>query len=200
MKSINISQVDTLFTNNSYPIEFFFYYKNRFQTNKIRSALKKLSHLFWPMFGHYDAGKIYYDRYVEKECFDEEIRKHDFNSQETSANLYKNLCNVIPAEPKKLFFLKIIQYNNGTVLIPKLNHLAGDGYSYFYFLSVLAALSKVIQIPFRYLLLPNKFKPIHHRTILQPFLFKGKEPDPLSDIKTRPFIMKKSRKNPFKIK
>lgn len=57
-------------------------------------------------------------------------------------------------------------------LIPKLNHLAGDGYSYFYFLSLLAALSRPALVPFKSSLLGVFLKPHHNRTILKDFSFK----------------------------
>ncbi|MCK5705861.1 MAG: hypothetical protein KAI29_32145, partial [Cyclobacteriaceae bacterium] len=61
MKKVNISQVDALFSNMSYPIEFLFYFKEGFNTKKIRAALRKLSSIFWPMFGEYKNGIISFD-------------------------------------------------------------------------------------------------------------------------------------------
>ncbi|MDZ7288350.1 MAG: acyltransferase [candidate division KSB1 bacterium] len=181
MRKINISQVDTLFANGSYPIEFLFYYKNNLTTKKIRSALKSLSSVFWPMFGEYDAGVIYFDQYSEKDCFDEEVTDQEFYREETNQNIYEKYCRINPTELKKLFFLKIIQYGNGTLLIPKMNHLAGDGYSYFYFLSTLAAMSRDTSIPFKKNLIPAFYKPHHRRTILKEFRFNEIELEPLQD-------------------
>lgn len=171
MRKINISQVDTLFANGSYPIEFLFYYKERFKTKRIRSALTKLSSDFWPLFGEYKSGIIYFDNYSENECFDEEVVDQEFDTTETNINIYKKYSRINPSDMKKLFYLKIIQYKNGTILIPKMNHLAGDGYSYFYFLSTLSAVSRNMFIPFKTNLIRSLYRPHHQRTILKEFLF-----------------------------
>lgn len=181
MKKINISQVDTIFANGSYPIEFLLYYKDSLQTEKIRSALNTLSSYFWPMFGEYDAGIIHFDKYSEKECFDEDVMNEEFDAGESNEKLYEKFCRAIPSDSKKLFFLKIIQYKNGSVLIPKLNHLAGDGYSYFYFLSVLAATSRDHDEPLKERTIRIQYKPHHRRTILKEFKFNEIELEPLQD-------------------
>lgn len=149
IKRINISQVDTIFANGSYPIEFLLYYRNGLKTENIRSALSRLSSSFWPIFGEYDAGAIHFEKYSEEECFNEDVINEEFDIDDTNQNLLKKYGHLIPSHLKKLFFLKIIQYKNGTVLIPKLNHLAGDGYSYFYFLSALAKMSQDGQNPIK---------------------------------------------------
>jgi len=179
MKKINISQVDTLFANGSYPIEFLLYYKDRLKTEKIRSALKKLSSSFWPMFGEYEAGIIHFDKYSEKECFDEDVINQEFDLRETNKNIYEKHRHVVPAGLKKLFFLKIIQYKNGSVLIPKLNHLAGDGYSYFTFLSLLAAMSQDTYVPLKKHITRILYIPHHQRTILKEFQFNEVEWGPI---------------------
>lgn len=169
MKKINISQVDTIFANGSYPIEFLIYYKNRLKSKNIRSALKKLSSNFWPIFGEYQAGVIQFDKYIESKYFEEAVVDQVFDPDQAPETIYHKYHQSIPSDLKKLFFLKIIQYRNGTVLIPKLNHLAGDGYSYFYFLSVLATLSRISYLPFKKNLIRNLYKPHHQRTVLKEF-------------------------------
>jgi hypothetical protein len=171
MKRINISQVDAIFANGIYPIEFLIYYKSRLNTKKIRAALKRLTSSFWPVFGEYDTGTIHFDTYREEECFDEEVTNQEFEPKETNTNIFKKYGQIIPSDLKKLFFLKIIQYKNGTVLIPRLNHLAGDGYSYFYFLSALAAMSQTKYVPFKKHIVQALYKPHHRRTILKEFRF-----------------------------
>ena len=178
MKKIIISQVDTIFANGSYPIEFLLYYNNKLNTAKIRSALKKLSKDFWPMFGWYGSGIIHFDEYNENECFDEEIINEEFESGLPYKEFYKKYYRTVPVDLKKLFYIKIIQYKNGTVLIPKMNHLAGDGYSYFYFLSVLAQIAQNKYWPFRNLLIRSLAKPNHQRTILKEFKLPGIELNP----------------------
>jgi hypothetical protein len=179
MKKLNISQVDTIFANGSYPIEFLLYYKDNLKTKKIRSALKQLSSAFWPMFGEYEGGIIHFDKYAEQECFDEEMIEQEFDREATNQNIYEKYCQINPSELKRLFFLKVIQYNNGTVLIPKMNHLAGDGYSYFYFLSALAAMCQDSYLPFKKYLLRAFYKPHHQRTILKEFQLEKIELKPL---------------------
>ena len=69
MKQVGISQVDAVFSNGSYPIEFLFYYEQAFDTRRLRSALQKLSSIFWPAFGKYGNGAIVFDDYREAEYF-----------------------------------------------------------------------------------------------------------------------------------
>jgi len=169
MKEINISQVDAIFANGSYPIELLIYYKTKIKSKNVRSAMKKIALDFWPMFGEYHAGVIQFDKYSESEHYDETVINQVFNPDETPAAIFDEYCQSIPSDLKKLFFLKIIQHRNGTVLIPRLNHLVGDGYSYFYFLSVLAELSRVNYLPFKTTLIRGLYKPQHQRTALKEF-------------------------------
>jgi hypothetical protein len=169
MKKLNISQVDTIFANGSYTVEFLLYYKNKVNTQKVRSALKKLSTDFWPIFGQYESGLIHFDEYVESDCFEEEIINEDFNPGLSYHEFYDKFYNAVPTNLKRSFFLKIIQYENGTVLIPKMKHLAGDGYSYFYFLSVLAQITQNKYIPFKNWVIRSLARPDHQRTKLREF-------------------------------
>ncbi len=84
-------------------------------------------------------------RFAHRKTAQENI--YFFDKEEENRQIYERSSRVNPSDLKKLFYLKVIQYRNGTVLIPKMNHLAGDGYSYFFFLSALAKLSKAIQDP-----------------------------------------------------
>ncbi len=175
MKKLSISQIDTIFSNGSYPIEFLICYKSKLDTEKIRSVLDILSSSFWPMFGEYDAGSIHFTEYSEEDCFDETVTDEEFNMKDTNKNIYEKYNHSIPTDLNSLFFLKILQYKNGTILIPKLNHLAGDGYSYFYFLSVLSALYRDSNDPAKQRILNRTLKPHHRRTVLKDFHFKGIE-------------------------
>ena len=179
MKKINISQVDVLFSNRSYPIEFLFCFKKGFDTKQIRAALKKLSSIFWPVFGEYKDGIIFSDKYSEEEFYDEEVVNQQFNIPATEEERFEVYSQFSQPDLKKLFFLKAIQFKNCMILIPKMNHLAGDGYSYFYFLSVLAVLSQRISVPFKSSLINLFSKPHHRRTTLKGFSFKGVELEPL---------------------
>jgi len=135
MKEVRISQVDVLFSNGIYPIEFLFYYKEGFKTEKLRRVLRGLSSIFWPMFGEYEDGVISFDKYREEDCYDEEVVHQELDLAEIDENRFETYSRFRQPDLKKLFFLKVIRWKNGMALIPKLDHLAGDGYSYFYFLS-----------------------------------------------------------------
>jgi hypothetical protein len=148
----------------------------------MRSALRELSSIFWPIFGDYKDGLIFFDKYREEECYDEEAVNQELNIPEIKENGFDATSRFRLPSSKRLFFLKAIRLKNGLALIPKLNHLAGDGYSYFYFLSLLALLSRLTLVPFKSSLINLFFKPHHHRTILKDFSFKGVELKPILQI------------------
>jgi hypothetical protein len=179
MKRVNISPVDAVFSNGSYPIEFLFYYEPGFETKRLRSALEKLSSIFWPAFGEYRDGAIVFDGYHEAECFEEEVIDREVDRAEVESAGSGVVSRFALPELRRLFFLKAIRFKNGLVLIPKLNHLAGDGYSYFLFLSFLAALSRPTVVPFKSTLMNLALKPHHQRTALRDFLFRGADLKPL---------------------
>jgi hypothetical protein len=95
----------------------------------------------------------------------------EFDKGATNHRIYENYYQINSHNLKKLFFLKIIQYRNGTLLIPKMNHLSGDGYSYFYFLSALAELTRIISTSPQNHLSRTLYVPFHKRTILKDFHF-----------------------------
>lgn len=173
MKKVNISQVDALFANGIYPIEFLFYFKEGLNTKKIRNALKKLSSVFWPMFGEYKDGVISFAKYDEDDCYDEEVVNQDFSIPRTEKEKLKVYSQYSLPDTKKLFQLKITQFENGMILVPKMKHLAGDGYSYFFFLSSLAMLSQHTLFPSKSSLMQLFTKPHHSRIALKKFSFKG---------------------------
>lgn len=196
MKHLPISPVDTIFANGSYPIEFLFYFRNRLDSRKIRRALSKLSDSFWPAFGEYRSGAIHFDRYSENDCFDVEEEPHDFNQDLSDRDLYNHFSGVIPSGVKKLFFFKLLQYHNGTVLIVKMNHLVGDGYSYFYLLSLLATLSRGPHLPFRDWIVRTLAQPKLHRNIGHDHLLKDVEiPPPAQEKEWTLDVRKISRKS-----
>ena len=175
MKKIHISQVDALFANGIYSIEFLFYFKEGFNTKKIRNALKKLSSVFWPMFGEYEDGFISYENYVESDFYEEEIVNQEFAIPTTEKEKLDVYSQYKLPDIKRLFLLKVTQFKNGMILVPKMNHLAGDGYSYFYFLSALAMSAQPTLLPSKSSLMQLFFKPHHNRTILKDFSFGGVE-------------------------
>ncbi|MFC2156474.1 acyltransferase [Acidobacteriota bacterium] len=178
MRKVNISPVDTVFANGIYPIEMLFFYSQKLSTQRIRSSIEFLSKIFWPLFGVYDSGAIQFDRYSEEACFQEVISAEEFDQNESYSELYRKYQNMNPSEMSRLFHMTVVQYNNGTALIPKMNHLAGDGYSYFYFLSSLAALTRGLSIPFKKYVIRSLVKPAHNRNVLKNFI--------LDDIVLRP--------------
>ena len=168
MKRIKISPVDAVFANSSYPIEFLIYYKEKIQWGKIPDALEKLSELFWPVFGEFKNGYISFESYDEPDFFGVEKIDHDFAPAVEDDRFLKQHHSYIPINSPKLFYLKMLEYNNGTVLVVKLNHLAGDGYSYFYFLSALAMISKKPGL-YGTDLFVRMFNPLHDRSIIKNF-------------------------------
>jgi hypothetical protein len=173
LKEIKISQVDTLFVNGVYQIEFLFYFKKNLDIQYIRNALKKLAPLFWPMFGDYKNGVISFEKYDENDFCQFEVVDQEMaipTNEEEKLSVYSQYKL---HDTKKLFLLKVMQFKNGTVLVPRMSHLAGDGYSYFYFLSALASLSQHNILPSKSTLMQLFFKPHHRRAILRDFSFEG---------------------------
>jgi hypothetical protein len=178
MKEVPISQVDALFVNGRYPIEFLFYYRDPIPTERVRGALRSLAPDFWPAFGQYADGVILFDRYREESCFDEEVVERDLELPEIEAGGLEAISRFRQKGSDRLFFLKAIRFRNGSVLIPRLEHAAGDGYSYFVLLSALAAISRPSRIPFRSSFVRSMFRPHHRRTALKAFSFQGAEAGP----------------------
>ncbi len=179
MKKIDTSQVDALFSNGSYPIEFLFYYRNALDTKKMRRSLRGLSASFWPLFGEYRDGTISFDMYREEDFVDEVAVDQELDIAEMAEWGFDAYSRFRLPELRRLFFIKAIRFRNGMVLIPKMNHLAGDGYSYFYFLSLLAVSSQPSLIPFKSSLLKSFLKPHHRRTVLKEFSLRGVDLPPL---------------------
>jgi hypothetical protein len=175
VKKVNISQVDALFANGFYQIEFLFYFKEGLDTKKIRKSLKKLSAVFWPMFGEYQNGIISFEKYIEDECYDEEVVPQKFIIPQTEKEKWDAYSRYSLPDARRLFILKVMQFKNGMILIPKMSHLAGDGYSYFYFLSSLAELSQHTSLLSKSSLMQFLSRPHHRRTILKNFSFEEVE-------------------------
>ena len=181
MKQLGISQVDALFSNGSYSIEFLFCYKDAFDTRRLRRALRGLSSSFWPLFGEYREGTVLWEGYREEDVYDEEAIDRELDIAALEENYFETYSRFRLPELKKLFFMKVLRFRNGMVLVPKLKHLAGDGYSFFFFLAALASLSRPARAPFRTLVMKSFFKPHHHRTALREFPFRGIRLNPLPE-------------------
>ncbi len=180
MKQINISQVSTFFANGSYPIEFLFYFPYRINTNRLYRALKKLSTHFWTAFGTYSNGVIteksyFVDDYIEEISMDEV-----FDPSLGHETIYNKFGTMDPKLTSSLFYIKVIHYTNGTVLIPIMNHLVGDGYSYFYLLSVLAAVTKRGGIPLAPTIISAISRPKIYSELHSSFHFTATPPDAIS--------------------
>lgn len=176
MKRVQISQTDVLFVNGNHPIEFLLFFPETFDTDQLRKALRRLSSAWWPFFGSYEGEHITYDDYQEESCFDEEERDHEFEIPAAGAAYSEDFLQYAQPDLVRLSFLKIIRFRNGIALIPKLNHLAGDGYSYFTFLAMLAMMTRKSVIPLKSSFVNIFLKPHHNRTVLRKFRFNG---DPL---------------------
>jgi hypothetical protein len=170
-KAVHISQVDTFFANGGYPIEFLFFFSRPIETRRIRSALREIASDFWPVFGSYDRGAIGFEEYVERHHFDEVLVDRDYDPSAPSIEVHREYGDTNPAVDRKLFFLTVIHHRNGTLLIPKMNHIAGDGYSFFYLLSVLAAVTRTPRNVLKRYAIRRRFKPVHQRTVLREFHF-----------------------------
>ena len=173
MKRVHISQVDALFSDGSYAIEFLFYYREGLNTKRLREALRRLSTPFWPMFGEYRDGLISYDKYREDAVYAEEASGEELDTREIREGGFEVCSRFGLPDSERLFFLKAMRFKNGTVLVPKLKHLAGDGYSYFYFLSLLAVLTQRSRFSLKSSLTRLLYGPHHRRTILRDFPFRG---------------------------
>jgi len=173
MKRVNVSQVDALFSDGSYAIEFLFYFRAGLNTKKLREALRRLSLPFWPMFGEYRDGVIFFDKYREDDVYAEEDSGEELDTQEIQEGGFEVCSRFGLPDSRRLFFLKATRFKNGLVVIPKLKHLAGDGYSYFYFLSLLAALTQGSRFSLKRSLRRLLYRPHHRRTTLRGFFFKG---------------------------
>ncbi|MFC1627680.1 acyltransferase [Gemmatimonadota bacterium] len=171
MKQLQISQTDVLFANGNHPIEFLLFFPEAPDTESIRKALRRLSPAWWPFFGSYEAGLICFDRYQEELCFDEESRDHDFTIPRSHTERFEVCQHYTQPGSARLFSLKIIRFRHGAIIIPRLSHLAGDGYSYFTFLAILAAMSRKSLIPLKAVFLNRLLKPHHNRTIMKKFRF-----------------------------
>jgi len=102
MKKVNISQVDALLVNKRYSIEFLLYFTKGPGTKKIRNALKKLSSVFWPMFGEYRDGIISFEKYVEDDFYNEKVISQNFMIPDTEGEKHEVYSRYSPPELKKL--------------------------------------------------------------------------------------------------
>jgi len=176
MRKIAVSQVDTFFVNGLYPIEFLLYYPKRIDADAIRNGLKELAKPFWPLFGNYKNGWIESADYREADCLSEETLNTEFDTSAPHASIFTQFSAANPAVLPRLFFLKIIHLRNGSLLVPKMNHLAGDGYSYFFFLTCLARFTHHRHQPLKRLTDRILFRPRHRRTAVSRFMFTAQPP------------------------
>lgn len=185
-KAIQISQVDTFFANGVYPIEFLFFYSKPIETTRIRAALGEIAADFWPAFGRYEDGTIVREDYDERNHFSEVNMDQDYEPSAPAVEIHNGYCGINPAVDAKLFFLTVLHLRNGTLLIPKMNHLVGDGYSFFYLLSALAAVTKNSRSLLKRSVMRRLFRPMHQRTALREFHFSMKNLRPIesSDFQT----------------
>ena len=176
MRTTSISQVDALFASGAYPIEFLLYYDKPVSGAALKTALRRLADDFWPAFGRYHGGEIVRDGYLPELHVREIIDQRVFDSGASAEQLQALYGSVNPQVDRELFFLTVLQHKNGTVLLPKLSHLAGDGYSYFYLLSALAAGVQAPRNRFKAYLLRRLSRPRHDRTNLRRFRFAQRPP------------------------
>lgn len=180
MKKLKISQVSTFFANGSYPIEFLLFYPYKININKLSSALKKISSRFWPVFGTYANGFITENLYLESVYFDESSMDSLFDPSSVFESLFTNYGSITPDLKSHLFYLKVLHFTNGTILIPKMNHLVGDGYSYFFLLSILAMVTRRVRIPLLPSIITAIFQPKFQNKLAASFHFTATPPNAIS--------------------
>ncbi len=139
MHTIPVSPIDFLFSNGSYPIEFLFFFRNRCSYSALLTSLSALRSNFFPFFSSYQAGIISENDFPLTNYIGEFQINEDFDVTCSPDEIFDRFKGIAEPEKNSLFYLRVLQLRNGTVLIPHLKHIAGDGYSYFYFLMELAA-------------------------------------------------------------
>jgi hypothetical protein len=164
VKAIPISPVDALFANGGYPIEFLFFYPDGLESRALRAALRRLARPLWPAFGTYRDGHLHPQPYRESEIYDEARDAEDFPAHLADCPDPASLQELMLPPLERLLFLRLLQFRDGTGLILKLSHLAGDGYSYFYLLSLLAASTRQGGGPLRSILPLLAARPHHRRS------------------------------------
>lgn len=186
MKQIQVSPVDLLFANGGYPVSFALYYPERLSSRRLRAALRKLSGSFWPMFGEYRDGTIRFAGYAEGASFEETSFREPFAGDATIEALRHEGLPPRLRDSDRLFLFRLLHYENGSVALPTLKHLCGDGYSYFYFLSALAAVCRE-GVPLQERLAMATVARPHHRrralcpaTIDVPTIASAPDPGPLA--------------------
>ncbi|MFC1530496.1 acyltransferase [Gemmatimonadota bacterium] len=185
MKQLSISQTDVLFANGIYPIEFLLFYDRAydtydraFDTTRLREALRRLSSSWWPIFGVYEDGTIRAEQYDEAAVFLEESRDEVFHIPASEMECFESCRRFSKPDLNRLFHVRVIRFRNGVMVIPKLNHMVGDGYSYFTFLAFLAAAARPSPIPLKSSLLNLFVKPHHNRTCLKKYQLDVAPPPP----------------------
>lgn len=171
MRSTNISQVDAHFVGDNHLIEFLLYYRDRINGSRLRRALRSLTVDFWPLFGAYRDGLIRQQVYAEHRVFDQFRVQTDIDGLTDPAEIHRRFRGLDREPGDGLFSLALVHLDRGMVLLPRMNHLVGDSYSYFYFLSVLAALTRGRPLPLRGALIRRMARPGHDRTRLRPFRY-----------------------------
>jgi len=183
-RRLQISQIDTLFADGSYPIEFLLFFDRAFDVDRLRPALKRLRRTFWPVFGIYRDGVIAdegqrADEFLVVEQLDQELPPSDDDAQ-----AFEHFRRLSIGPTDHLFALRVVRFRNGLALVPRLSHLAGDGYSYFYLLSVLAGLTRLPKSPLRPIrshTLPLLYRPHHRRAVQRGFEYSDRETVPIPE-------------------
>lgn len=178
MKKIRLSPVDHLFTGTgAYPIEFLIKYPNRLDQKTLQKSLNRIVSLFWPLFGRIKNNKsktfnLSWNGEKAKLGMTDLTNNPmpDFKDPKTLSQ-FSLPVESVPEKPLSAFHL--YQLKEGSALVVNLSHCIVDGYSYFYFLSQWANLSR--KFSFKNLMERLLFRPNHNRELLTPPTFP-KEP------------------------
>lgn len=142
-KTLRLSPVDHVFTGrDSYSVEFLSVYPYRIDGERLRAALEKTARKFWPVRSEL---KRVENNFYE---FSESAAALDFSWREGGKTLpsfqnpkelgdFSDAVHSLPGE--RLARFRLTHIGQYSIFVANLSHAMVDGYSYFFFLSVLAA-------------------------------------------------------------
>ncbi len=163
MRELSISPVDAVFAGGSYPIEFLLLLERGLDTRRLRASIRSLARPFWPAFGALEADKIRFEGYDEARHYDEMRVGAGHDGSGTVAELTAAFSPFVPRDMPGLVFFRVLRLGRADALLFRMSHLVGDGYSVFFLLSTLAALSRFAAWPLASRVIPALARPKHRR-------------------------------------
>lgn len=163
MRKLSISPVDAVFAGGGYPIEFLLLFEKGLDTRRLRAAIPSIARPFWPAFGTLEGPEIHSESYDEARHYDEVKGGAELVSRGSVAELTESFAPHVPRDMPGLLFFRVIHLSEGSALVFRMNHAAGDGYSVFFLLSTLAAMSRFARWPLSAGVLAALARPCHAR-------------------------------------